>query len=38
MFKIIGGLVVYGLALYGLIEGLDQLTKRMVSKPAPKST
>lgn len=37
MFKIIGGLVVYGLALYGLVEGLDQLTKGKANTPTSKS-
>lgn len=38
MFKFIGGLVVYGLALYGLVEGLDQLTKSIAKRPASEST
>lgn len=35
MFKMIGAVVVYGLALFGLIEGLEQLDARINNAKRP---
>ena len=37
MFKLIGAVIVYGLALYGLVEGIDKLGSLMDSKKRPAS-
>lgn len=37
MFKMIGAMVVYGFALYGLVESADWLTGLMDRKPSAKS-
>lgn len=37
MFKMIGAMVVYGFALYGLVESADWLTNLMDRKVKPKS-
>lgn len=36
MLKVIGAVVVYGLALYGLLEAIEKLDARWDERPSPK--